>query len=67
MATREVPVNKNVDMKCIQVNVFKNIAEMARRLYVHIMSNKHFGVNLHSVVVSMSAISLLETDAIFEV
>ena len=34
MATREVPVKKKVDMKCIQVNVFKNIARMAGRLFI---------------------------------
>ena len=67
VATREVPVKKKVDMKCIQVNVFKNIARMTRRLYVHIMSHKRFRVNLHSVVAWMSTISLLETDAISEV
>ena len=50
MATREVPVKKKVDMKCIQVNALKNIARMTRRLYVHIMSHKRFRVNLHSVV-----------------
>ena len=50
MATREVPVKKKVDMKCIQVNVLKNIAKMKRRLYVHIMSHKPFRVNVHSVV-----------------
>ena len=66
VATREVPIKKKVDMKCIQVNVLKNIARMTRRLYVHIMSHKRFRVNLHSVVAWMSTISLLQTDAISE-
>ena len=64
VATREVPVKKKVDMKCIQVNVLKNIARMARRLNVHIMSHKRFRVNLHSAVAWMSTISLLEVTAI---
>ena len=46
---REIPVEKKVDMKCIQVNALKNIARMTGRLYV-IMSHKRFRVNLHSVV-----------------
>ena len=50
-ATREVPVEKKVDMKCIQVNVLKNIVRMTNmRLYVLIMSHTCFRVNLHSVV-----------------
>ena len=48
--TREVPVDKKVNMKCIQVNVLKNIARMTGGLYVIIMSHKQFRVNLHSVV-----------------
>ena len=50
MATREVPVEKKVDMKFIQVNVLKNIVRMKRRVYVLIMSHTRFRVNLHSVV-----------------
>ena len=50
MATIDVPVKEKVDMKCIQVNVLKNIARMTRRFYVHIMSHKRFRVNLHSLV-----------------
>ena len=50
MATREVPVKKKVDMKCIQVNALKNIARITRRLYVHIMSHERFRVNPHSIV-----------------
>ena len=47
VATREVLVEKKVDMKFVQVNVLKNIA---RRLYVLIMSHTRFRVNLHSAV-----------------
>ena len=51
MNTRELPVEKKVDMKCIQVNVLKNIVRMtSMRLYVLIMSHTCFRVNLHSVV-----------------
>ena len=32
IATREVPLEKNIDMKCIHVNVLKNIARMTRLL-----------------------------------
>ena len=47
---REIPVERKVDMKCIQVNALKNIARTTGRLYVLIMSHKRFRVNLHSVV-----------------
>ena len=67
VAAREGPIKKKVDMKCIQVNVLKNKARMARRLYIHIMSHKRFTFNLHSVIAWMSTISLLKTDAISEV
>ena len=50
VATRQVSVAKKVDMKCIQVNVLKNVARMTRRLYVVIMSHTRFRMNLHSVV-----------------
>ena len=50
MAMREVPVDKKVDLKFMQVNVLKNIARMTRRLYVLVMSHTRFRVNLHSVV-----------------
>ena len=32
LATEEVPLEKKVDMKCMQVNVLKNIAKITRRL-----------------------------------
>ena len=67
VATREVPVEKKVEMKWIQVNVLKNIARMTRRLYVLIMSHMRFSVNLHSAVALMLKNSLLETDTISEV
>ena len=50
MATRDLPLAKNVDMKCMQVNVLKSIARITRRLCVLIMSHTHFRVNLHSAV-----------------
>ena len=50
MATREVSVDKKVDLKFIQVTLLKNIARMTRRLYVLVMSHARFRVNLHSVV-----------------
>ena len=50
MATREVSVDKKVDLKFIKVNVLKNIVRMTRRLYVFVMSHTRFRVNLHSVV-----------------
>ena len=50
MATSNMPLEKKVDMKCIQVNVLKNIAKVTRRLCVFIMSHMHFRGNLHSVV-----------------
>ena len=50
MATREVSVNKKIDLNFIQVNVLKNIARMTRKLYVLAMSHMRFRVNLHSVV-----------------
>ena len=37
------------------------------RLYIIIMSRRRFRVNLHSIVVSMSRNSLLETGAISEI
>ena len=37
------------------------------RLYVIIMSRRRFRVNLHSIVVSLSRHSLLETGAISEI
>ena len=64
MATREVSVDKKVDLKFIQIILLKNIARMARRLYIHVMSHTRFRVNLHSVVAGMSRNSFLETDAI---
>ena len=67
MATRDVPLAKKVDIDCMQVNVLKNIARMARRLCVLIMSYTHFRVNLHSVVARLLRNSLIETDAISEV
>ena len=51
MATREVSVDKKVDLKFIQVNVVKNVGRMTKRLYVLVMSSTRFRVNLHSVVV----------------
>ena len=50
MATREVPVDKKVDLKFFQVNVLENIARMTRRLYVLVVSHTRFRVNLHSGV-----------------
>ena len=50
MATREVSVDKKVDSKFIQVNVPKNIASMARILFVFVMLHTRFRVNLQSVV-----------------
>ena len=32
VATRKVPLEKKVDIKCMQGNIFKNIAKMTRRL-----------------------------------
>ena len=42
VATRDVPLAKKVDMKCMPVNVLKNIARMTRTLCVLIMSHTHF-------------------------
>ena len=67
MATRDVPLAKKVDMKCMQVNKLKNIVTMTRRLCVLIMSHTHFRVNLHSVVAWLSRNSLLKTHVISEV
>ena len=67
MATTEVSVDKKVDLKCIRINVLKNIATMTKRLYVLVMSHRRFRVNLHSVVALMSRNSLLKTDAICDV
>ena len=50
MASREVPLEKKVDMKGMQVNIIKNIARVPRRLYVLIMLHPHVRLNLHSVV-----------------
>ena len=50
MATREVSVDKKVDLKFIQVNVVKNLGRTTKRLYVLVMSRTRFRVNLHSVV-----------------
>ena len=50
MATSNMPLEKKVDMKCMRVNVLKNIARVKRRLRVFIMSVTHFRVNLHSIV-----------------
>ena len=51
MASTEVPLEKKVDMKCIQVNVLKIIARMTRRLYALLMPHSGFKLNTHSVVV----------------
>ena len=67
MATREVSVDKKVDLKFIQVTLLKNIARMTRRFYVLVMSHARFRVNLHSVVACMSRNSFLKTDAITDV
>ena len=50
VATREMPVDKKVDLKFIKVTLLKNIARMTRRLYVLVMSHTRFRVNLHSVL-----------------
>ena len=34
MATRDVPLEKKVDMKCMRVSELKNIARMTRRLCI---------------------------------
>ena len=47
-ATREVSVDKKVDLKFIQVNVLKNIARITRRLYVLVISHTRFRMNLLS-------------------
>ena len=67
VATRDIPLEKKVDMKCMQVNVLKNIAGITRILCVLIMSHMHFRVNQHSVVAWMSGNSLIEADVISEV
>ena len=67
VATREVPLEKKVDMKYMQVNVLKNITRIKRRFCLLIMSLTHFRLNLHSVVAWMSRNALFETDAISEV
>ena len=51
VASTEVPLEKKVDMKCIQVNVLKIIARMTRRLYILVMPHSRFRLNIHSVVV----------------
>ena len=63
MALRGVPLEKKVDMKCMQVNILKNIATMTRRLYALIMPHTRFRLNLHSTCLNVKD-SLLETDAI---
>ena len=50
VASREVPLEKKVDMKGMQVNIIKNIARVPRRLYVLIMLHTHVRLNLNSVV-----------------
>ena len=50
MATRDMLLTKKVDMKCMQVNVLKNMAATTRRLWVLIMSHMDSRVNLHYVV-----------------
>ena len=67
VTTSNMSLEKKVNMKCMWVNVLKNIARVTRRLCVFIMSHTHFRVNLHSVVAWMWRNSLLETDAISEV
>ena len=37
-------------MKCMQVNILKNVARMTKRLYALIMSHMRFIVNLNLVV-----------------
>ena len=64
VATSNMPLEKKVDMKCMRVNVLKNIAMVTRTLCTFIMSHTHFRVNLHSAVGWMWRSSLLETDAI---
>ena len=36
MATKDLPLTKRVDMKCVKVNVLKNKARILRRLCVHV-------------------------------
>ena len=67
VATSNMPLEKKVDMKCMRVNVLKNIARVTRRLCVFIMSHTHFRLNLHSVVAWMWRNTLLDRDAISEV
>ena len=67
VATSSMPLEKKVDMKCMRVNVLKNIARVTRRLCVFIMSHTHFRLNLHSVVAWMWRNTLLDRDAISEV
>ena len=42
-------LEKKVGMKCMQLNVLKNVARMTRTLCFLIMSHTHFKVNLHFV------------------
>ena len=37
VAAREVPLEKEVDIKCMQVDVLKNIARMIRRSSYHML------------------------------
>ena len=48
MASREVPLEKKVDIKCMEVNVLKNIVRVTRRLYV--LYHAIFRLNPHSIV-----------------
>ena len=57
VALREVPLEKKVDMKCMQVNLLNNISRMTTRLYVLIMPHTRFILNLHFVVAWMSRTS----------
>ena len=44
MATREVPLEKKVDTKYIQVNVLRNIASMTKRgddILIHYIGRKY--------------------------
>ena len=50
VATSNMPLEKKVNMKCMRVNVLKNIAMVTRRVCVFIMSHTHFRVNLHFAV-----------------
>ena len=49
VAKSNVPLEKKVNMKCMRVNVLKNIARVTRRLCVFIMLHMQFRMNLQSV------------------